>query len=263
MTSDSRSSAPNKNSSESVRPENSTTNENQNVPTNPSLSTNTAPTPPNFDNADGGKHGTPFWEKLAVLIALGLLIVNIFQMRATQKSANAAKSSAEMEKRTAEKRDEAICRVEGDIAVGSDVFQTYINNSGNVTARKLSGHVEISLNKLPSNKKIRLLTSFDIAPQDVPSQKGLQHFDNTGISHAEWENIINTHDSLVETSTIQYDNGFDRLVTVPRCYVMVWIPSPNDPQNRAHGSGLDCERLAQWSETNIAPAKQLPHHSDR
>ncbi|HUC42235.1 MAG TPA: hypothetical protein VL913_00685 [Candidatus Micrarchaeaceae archaeon] len=217
--------------------------------------TNAVPTPPKSGNANGGKHNTPFWEKLAVLIALGLLIVNIFQMRATQKSANAAKSSAEMEKRTAEKRDEAISRVEGDIAVGSDVFQTFVNNSGNVSARRLSGHVEISLNKLPSNERIRLLTSFDIRPQDIPSQKSLQHFDNTGISHAEWEDIINMHDSLVETSTVQYDNGFDRLVMVPRCYVMVWTPSPNDPNNRAHGAGLDCERLAQWSETNITHAK--------
>lgn len=256
MTSDSESSAPNKNSGESIHPQDSTTNENQNVSTNLSLITNATPTPPNSDNANGGKRNTPFWEKLAVLIALGLLIVNIFQMRATQKSADAAKSSVEMEKRTAEKRDEAICRVDGDAAVGSDVYRTYVSNSGNITARRLSGHVEISLNKLPSNKRIRLLTSFDIAPQDLSSQKGLEHFDNTGISDAEWDDIINTHDSLVETSTIQYDNGFGRLVTVPRCYVMVWIPSPNDPNNRAHGSGLDCERLAQWSETNITHAKQ-------
>src|ERR1700733_12078478 len=36
------------------------------------------------------KHRTPLWEKLAVFIALALLIVNIFQTRATQKSANAS-----------------------------------------------------------------------------------------------------------------------------------------------------------------------------
>ena len=196
---------------------------------------------------------------IATIVIAAATLVNVLVSGAmwvtTGKTADAAKESAEMEKRTAEKRDEAICRVEGNIAVESDVFQTDINNTGNVPARKLSGHVEISLNKLPSNERIRLLTSFDITPQDLPSQKNLQYFDNTGISHAEWEDIISTHDSLVETSTVQYDNGFDRVVAVPRCYVMVWIPSPNDPNNLAHGSGLDCERLAQWSEANITHAK--------
>ena len=204
-----------------------------------------------------------------VLLTLALAIATFsqaiiygIQLGPLRKSAEAAETSAyvsknmfEMERRTAEKRDEAICRVEGDIAVGSDVFHTYVNNNGNVTARRLSGHVEISLNKLPSNKRIRLLTSFEIAPQDLVSQKSLQHFDNTGIARAEWEDIVNTRDSVVETSTVQFDNGFDRTVMVPRCYVMVWIPSPNDPNNRAHGSGLDCESLAQWSEANITHAK--------
>ena len=198
---------------------------------------------------------TPWWEKAAVAIAFGLLIVNIYQMKATQKSADAAKSSADMEKRTAEKRDEAICTVEGNVSVGSDVYETSIGNRGNVTARVRSGRIDISLNRLPGNEKIRILKSFDIPAQDIRPQQPLQLYDNMGLSKAEWEDIINTHDSLVETSTVQYDNGFDRLVTTPRCYVMVWRPSPNDPNNRAHGNGLDCERLAQWAEQNIARAK--------
>jgi hypothetical protein len=39
--------------------------------------------------------GTPVWEIAAVLIALGLLVVNIFQLRANKRAANAAKSAAD------------------------------------------------------------------------------------------------------------------------------------------------------------------------
>jgi hypothetical protein len=212
--------------------------------------------PTNSDTPeDRPQRKSPWWEKAAVLIALGLLIVNIYQMRATQKSADAAKSSADMEKRTAEKRDEAICHAEGQVSVGSDVYETFVHNTGNVTARGLNGHVEITLNSLPSNKRIRLLTSFDITPQDLASLQGFRRSDNMGISREEWEDVINTHDTLVETSTLQYDNGFDRRVLTPRCYVMVWIPTPNDPNNRALGHGMDCESFARWAEGNIPHAK--------
>jgi len=30
---------------------------------------------------------------------------------------------------------------------------------------------------------------------------------------------------------------------------MVWVPSPTDPNNRAHGSGLDCDRLPEFIAT--------------
>lgn len=36
---------------------------------------------------NGSKHKTPFWEKAAVVVAFGLLIVNFFQMRATKEAA--------------------------------------------------------------------------------------------------------------------------------------------------------------------------------
>jgi len=45
---------------------------------------------------DGGRDETPFWEKAAVIIAFGLLIVNWYQGRQTKKAADAAKSAAEI-----------------------------------------------------------------------------------------------------------------------------------------------------------------------
>jgi hypothetical protein len=43
---------------------------------------------------DSSGHKTPWWEKAAVFVALGLLVVNTFQMCATKKSADAATKAA-------------------------------------------------------------------------------------------------------------------------------------------------------------------------
>lgn len=52
--------------------------------------------PRNPENArERRKRKTPWWEKAAVLVALGLLVVNFFQMRSTDKAARAAKDSAD------------------------------------------------------------------------------------------------------------------------------------------------------------------------
>jgi hypothetical protein len=48
----------------------------------------------------GSKRNTPVWEKAAVLVALGVLIVNYFQMRSTEKAAAAAKEGAEIARDT-------------------------------------------------------------------------------------------------------------------------------------------------------------------
>jgi hypothetical protein len=173
---------------------------------------------------------------------------------AAKVSADAAKNMLEMEKRTAENRDEASCTPAGDIAVGDEVYHVFINNGGKVTARHLVGHIEISLNKLPSNNRIRLLSEFDTGPTELAAQTSFDKFVNLGLSPRDWDELINTRETLVETSNIQYDNGFDRIVTVPRCYVVVWVPSPTDPNNRAHGSGLDCDRLP-LQLANIAKEK--------
>ena len=72
--------------------------------------------PRNTENTrERRKRKTPWWEIAAVLIALGLLVVNIFLWCATKKAAEAAKGAADtainsfnMAKRHAEDTDEAI-----------------------------------------------------------------------------------------------------------------------------------------------------------
>lgn len=58
------------------------------------------------------KHKTPFWEKAAVLVALGLLLVNICQMRATQKAADAATKAADTATRQLEATDRPWIKIE-------------------------------------------------------------------------------------------------------------------------------------------------------
>ena len=78
---------------EPVHPQDSTSSKDDDTRSQPALIANVVPSKPNTESADGGKKRTPLWEKLAVLVALGLLIVNIFQMRATQDAANTATST--------------------------------------------------------------------------------------------------------------------------------------------------------------------------
>jgi hypothetical protein len=55
----------------------------------------TTPSQQQANCSDGGKKRTPWWEKAAVLVALGILGVNGWQSWETRKSADAAKSAAD------------------------------------------------------------------------------------------------------------------------------------------------------------------------
>jgi len=61
---------------------------------------NIAPTPPNSSSPNRGKDGTPLWKQIlewgAFLIALGLLIVNICQMRATQDAVDKSREANDL-----------------------------------------------------------------------------------------------------------------------------------------------------------------------
>jgi len=64
------------------------------TPREPMVVPHIPPSPTDYSDTNGRKDGTPPWKKrleiAAAFIAFGLLIVNIFQMRATQKSADTA-----------------------------------------------------------------------------------------------------------------------------------------------------------------------------
>jgi hypothetical protein len=167
---------------------------------------------------------------------------------AAKISADIAKNSFEMEKRRAEDTEEATCRPTGDIGVGKTVYRFFIPNSGKVSARNLHGHLELSLNSLPSNKPLRSLAGFDVSLDELAGEKGFDKRISIDIAR-DWEKLINTKETLVATGEIQYENGFDRIRSSTMCYAMVWVPSPTDPNNRAHGFGTDCDRLPEFLAT--------------
>lgn len=91
---------PNQDASESIHPEDTPGVEGKLAPRKPATVSEDPPTPndsPTPDKRTGDT--TPSWKKCveisAVFIALGLLAVNFFQMRATNRAADAAKLAAE------------------------------------------------------------------------------------------------------------------------------------------------------------------------
>jgi hypothetical protein len=78
---------------------------------------NLPPTPSQGKRPTGGKYNTPIWKKIlesaAVWIALGLLVVNIFQSCATQKAAKAAEDSVKQARDTSRLDQRAWVSVKG------------------------------------------------------------------------------------------------------------------------------------------------------
>jgi hypothetical protein len=87
-------------SSEAVHPQDSTNAKHAQAQRQAAFSANIVPTPPNSSSAERSKKSTPLWEILAVLIAFGLLVVNICQMRSTDKAAAAAEGAVEQAEQT-------------------------------------------------------------------------------------------------------------------------------------------------------------------
>lgn len=126
-------------SSESIHPKDSADNEDNKVKAKTVLAANAVPRIPDTNSTNGRKYRTPPWEKLAVLIALGLLIVNICQTRATKKAAKATQSAAE----TAAKQLEMAERpwISANIRLASDL--TFDADGGHIEVRTIltnSGH---------------------------------------------------------------------------------------------------------------------------
>jgi hypothetical protein len=93
-----------------IRPENTSGNKCTGIPTiAPDTKADAIPTDYCKYEPDGGKNTTPWWKPAAAiaqvviaLITLGLLVVNVFQMRATTNAANAAVDEANTTKRQLE-----------------------------------------------------------------------------------------------------------------------------------------------------------------
>jgi hypothetical protein len=180
----------------------------------------TQPTDPNR----GDRRRTPWWKKVLdfapPLITFGLLLVNIYQMRATKEAANAAESAA----RTAEDsfkftRTRVEANDEATLSVLS--YTDFVNNAksalqhlsisstGNVLAKDFRAHLEFTRNSLPSNKRLALLYTLDISEDEVRKDTPItKTIVLPALGKREWEKVQQTREAVVTSGTLQYDNGF-------------------------------------------------------
>jgi hypothetical protein len=163
---------------------------------------------------------------------------------AAKKSADTAEHSFQMERRRAEDIEEAICTLyAAPMGARNNLFQVLVSNTGKVTARGIEAHVEISLNAVPSNKKIRVLVNADISAPELAKEKGLEQRPELPLSSREWENILDTKEIIVTSGKIRYENGFERIVSDTNCQVWLYWRTPEDKLNPAQGRGTACSRL--------------------
>ena len=83
--------------SESVHAQDTTKQKSASPPKEPAIISDIPISPSTNQDTKGSENGTPLWKKVleytAIFVALGLLVVNIFQMRATKKAAKAAETA--------------------------------------------------------------------------------------------------------------------------------------------------------------------------
>jgi hypothetical protein len=121
----------------------------------PPLIINPIANTPNPEN--NRQSNTPLWEKAAVLIAGGLLIVNIFLLCSTKKAADAAAKAAGIADATLKSTDKSNWRVQRAWLVvsanrtinfsGPVTMDIYLDNLGITEARKLDGFMAIKVVK--------------------------------------------------------------------------------------------------------------------
>jgi len=83
-------------SGESISKHDNANRKNPSAPAQSPFISNVIPTQPNENSSNKSQKGTPLWEKLAVLTAIGLLIVNFFQMRATQDAVEKSRDANDL-----------------------------------------------------------------------------------------------------------------------------------------------------------------------
>lgn len=176
---------------------------------------------------------------------------------AAKQSADTAADSFKMEKRRAEDMEEAICRVQGGgTAARDNIFPVQIINNGKVSARNVEAHIEISLRAIPSNQKIRTLATLTISANEIPKEKDEARRLNLPLSSHDWDNIADTKEMIVQSGTLKYENGFDRINNETVCDFWLYFRAPEDKLNPIQGRGATCGRLPELLRSFAPKQKQ-------
>lgn len=178
------------------------------------------PVNPNKSEQNGTKK-TPLWEKAAVFIALGLLVVNFFQMRATDRAANAAKESAELTSRQMESQYAAIIHPHYGIRGKQFLEVAIINqNPGRAIAKKISARFKYSVLEIPSLRQLSDLQTASIDEITVLKSEDSKSFDYPIIGF-DWTHFENFEQGIRVEAEWNYDNGFTKTIYDRSCFVVL------------------------------------------
>jgi hypothetical protein len=166
---------------------------------------------------------------------------------AAKTNSDIAKNSFDMEKRRAEDTEEAECRLTGGgTAAFDNSYPIHISNIGKVTARNIEAHVEISLNAVPENRKVKTLGKTDISISEIPKENGsdnLRQIIDLRLSSEEWQKLADTKFVIVQEAKLRYENGFERIISNSTCDIWLYYRTPENKQNPVSGRGTDCKNL--------------------
>jgi hypothetical protein len=221
MTLNSKPSESTEQRSETVHPDDGTNLESNLASGTPQIISHIPPPPNDTPRIDQGSDDhTPPWKKrlecAAILIAFGLLVVNIIALCATKKSADAAKSSAE----TAGQQLELAYRpwVYTDVKIGSpltfDENRAHLRvdltsrNDGNSPAINVYSTSELSASMPNSHKSASQIRS-DFCGETVSNQngQGIVLLPKSAPEEESWQLMSDKKDMKESASELGYQNG--------------------------------------------------------
>jgi len=227
--------------------------------------TNSLPTNSSQNKVNGKTESKPWWEGLAAIaqavvavVTVGLLIVNIFQMRATKEASDTAEKAFRITKQHTEDTDEAIIQVRGEPDVASNVERITLSDGGKMSAHKVKAHVVITKNSLPNNEQIAVLGTIDIYQDELRiSYPITKEIAITGMEKADWDRVQQIQEAVVAHVTGQYDNGFDDLREISYCQdFMMQLPHPGNFPFIKLGVLVDCDGLSAYMRREAEIQKQ-------
>ena len=88
--------------------------------------------------------------------------------------------------------------------------------------------------------------------RNFPETRDLTQKLKLPLSAEDWQNIADTKQVIVQSATMKYENGFERIISNARCDIWLYYRTPQDKLNPIQGRGFDCSRLPE----QLAAAKQ-------
>ena len=152
-----------------------------------------------------------------------------------QKSADAAKESADLSKHVLEGTDAATFRINEISLTYGDFWRIRIGNFGKVGSPKLDVTYSLIHERFPSGKQIGPVVkgSFDhaeVMPREENGSNDVLHDFRTPGFDKTSSQLVGAEETFRLEGAFVYNNGFDRIVTENFCWQTYPFPYPNPSQ---------------------------------